>query len=137
MKKQIANQIGLFLIGIFFLVSAYCIDIFVFPVVTTFQVSMIDRSGDDLLISGTLKKSRSCALLQDVQAFTSRGERLPIVFLDRKESATFSRPAIDGANQPFGPWLIKGGNNETFSMYSIHRCHALWTKETRLATVAS
>lgn len=137
MKNRVTNQIGLFLIGIFFIVSAYCIDVFIFPVVTSFNVSIIELAGDDVIVSGTLKKSRSCALLQDVQAFTSIGERLPIVFLDRKESATFSRPAIDGANQPFGPWLIKGGNNETFALYSLHRCHALWTKETRLATVTS
>lgn len=136
MKNRIKDQLWLFLIGIAFIISAYFIDVYVFPVIPSFTVSRIEKIGDDVIISGTLRKNRACPLMQDIQAFTLRGEKLPIQFLDRHDSDLTSRPAIDGADQSFGPWLIKGGHGDTFSLYSLHRCHALWTKETRLATVS-
>jgi hypothetical protein len=114
--------------------AAFFVERVVFHVIERFEVTSVDRYGPNVVISGTLRKARPCVLIQDVQAYTSDGHRLEAEFLDRDAGAT-SRPAIQGADQPFGPWVVKGGAGESVSLYALHRCHVFWTHETKLVTV--
>ncbi len=114
--------------------AAFFVERLLFPVIEQFVVTSVGRYGPNVIISGTLRKARPCELLQDVQAYTADGQRLEIDFLDRDAGAT-SRPAIQGADQPFGPWVVKGGAGESVSLYALHRCHVFWTHETKLVTV--
>lgn len=131
---MIARQISFLLVAGILFFASYFIERQFFPVVEQFSVTSVDRYGPNVIISGTLKKSRPCVLIQDVQAYTSNGVLLEIEFMDRN-TGKVSRPAIQDANQPFGPWVIKGGAGESVNLYSLHRCHALWTHETKLVTI--
>lgn len=137
MKNTIIKQAGLIALGLVFFAAGYVIDMAVFPVIQNFSIASVNKNEGDVVITGSLRKGKKCQLLQDIEAFTDDGKRLQIEFLDRGNSKMTSRPAVEKADQPFGPWVIKGGEGKTFSLYSLHRCHALWTEETRLATISS
>ncbi len=131
---MIAKQLSFLIVAAVFFFAAQFIENHFFPVVEKFTVTEVTRYGSNVVVSGTINKARPCVLLQDVQAFTKNGEALEVEFLDRS-AGYISRPVIRVASQPFGPWVIKGGANEVFSLYSLHRCHALWTQETKLVTI--
>lgn len=137
MKDRIVKQLGFIGLGFAFVFFGYFVDMAVFPVIQNFSIASINKNGGDVVITGSLRKGKKCQLLQDVEAFTNDGKRLTIEFIDRGASKMTSRPAVEKADQPFGPWIVKGGEGKTFSLYSLHRCHALWTEETKLATISS
>lgn len=132
--KQLLRQSSFLVIAAIFFCLAYFVERMFFPIVENFNVSSIDKFGPHIVIAGTLNKVRACELVQDIQAFNKNGERLEVEFLDRNGDK-ISRPAIKNAAQQFGPWVIKNGSNESVSLYSLHKCHGLWTQETKLVTI--
>jgi len=118
------------------------VEYWLMPVVRDFAVTKIERQetlgGTVLVMSGTLRKVRDCKLLgADAEGTTSNGQHidLPLKFMDVTNDDGQSRPV--GAGE-WGPWRVEiplAPRVMAITLQSAHRCHPLWTSETKLLTM--
>lgn len=103
-----------------------------FPVVEDFSVTKFEKTGNGILIEGSMRKVRDCHFM-NVTAFTNEGRKVYIQFLD-KAANTYdeSRPV---RMQLWGPWEVYSGKSEQVSLYAQHSCHVLWTQSTKLIDI--
>jgi len=86
------------------------------PVVTDWTVTSVEVQGDNIVLSGTMHKTRDCLLLPPPIARDAAGKPYNI-------ETPMWRPKDAGpALQPFGPWIVQGavGKQLTFSM--VYMC---------------
>lgn len=129
------------LVVVTLLATARFIETTFFPIVTNFVVSTVTRTGENVILTGTLEKHRAgmCKFLatiaKGVYADGVHDEELPLRFLDNPRNQRANRP--DGFNN-WGPWQIvvtPDSEVQAIQLTSVHQCHPLWTQRTYNATV--
>lgn len=117
------------------------VEYWLMPVAKDFAVTRVERTdtpnGQVLLLYGTLRKVRDCKLLGvDAVGVTADGRiDLALKFKDVTNDDGQSRPV--GAGE-WGPWRVEiplAPRVMAITLQSAHRCHPLWTSETKLLTM--
>lgn len=126
-----AQVTGIFIA--FFII--YQAEMRLFPVVSQFQITSIDKTPGAVAVSGTYTKARPCELLiTNVLGVSLTG---PATLLHQ------IRPADDGANLPtgkarWGPYKFSPpadwADTTHINVVGVHRCHALWSQQTVYAS---
>ena len=90
------------------------------PVITNWTITAVEVQGDDVILSGTMHKTRDCLLLPPPIARDASGKPYNI------ETPMWRPKDASTALQPFGPWIIQGavGKQLTFSMVYMCRGNA-------------
>jgi len=117
------------------------VEYWLMPVAKDFAVTRVERTdtpnGQVLLLYGTLRKVRDCKLLGvDAEGVTADGRiDLALKFKDVTNDDGQSRPV--GAGE-WGSWRVEiplEPRVMAITLQSAHRCHPLWTSETKLLTM--
>lgn len=122
--------------GLLFMLAA-TIEKRLFPVVTDFHVQRIDRFDNAIIISGIMRKDRSCAFAGvSAVGIAADGDstELAVRFLDG-DNHTSTRPP---GTQAWGPWRILlpyAPEVSEIRLDAYHDCHWIWTTKTNLAKV--
>jgi len=111
------------------------------PVVTQWTPTKMHRDGNEIIISGYMKKTRNCEFIAVSATGTVLGQRdivnVPLRFLDRPDGYTnVSRPV---GMQEWGPWQIRLVSEVPITQVGFrvtHSCHAVWNTVTHLGTVS-
>lgn len=114
-----------------------------FPVITNWNLTSVERSGDRYTMSGSMMKGRSCELLATNVLAVPKVALAPRVLLYRIDPQD-----IDGGNAPtgfsqWGPWTMDIPRSflrhrdeiAYIEVVGIHRCHAFWNQETLYGTI--
>lgn len=80
-------------------------------------------AGDDLIITGTVRKRWGCAYVPPPRAFNAF-TRAALEVTTAARGHQQSWPA-DGLERPFGPWTVRGGGRVVTTFYTQHRCEGL------------
>lgn len=83
----------------------------------------VTREGDDLVIVGTMVRTRTCDYDPPPLAFNERG--LPVQIVSHGGSKGRNWPPSD-IPRVFGPWVIPGGAGQQWTISLEARCHPLW-----------
>lgn len=89
------------------------------PVVTDFRVVRNEHIDGSIMVSGTMRKVRSCEFVQ-VVAYSGE-TRLKLELLDAGDATT----RAEGV-QTWGPWRLTPEKHDPLHIHAIHRCHPLW-----------
>ena len=126
-----AQVMGVFIA--FFVI--YQVEMRLFPVVSQFQITVLNKTINTVAVNGTYVKSRPCELLiTNVIGVSPTG---PALLLHQ------IRPADDGANLPtgktrWGPYEFSyptdWSGTTNIQVVGVHRCHALWSQQTVYAS---
>lgn len=100
-----------------------------FPVLVDFDARIVNRGVDAVIVTGTVRKARSCDYMPPWTARTLSGRAL------RVEQAEEDKPNWAAGKIIFAPILVYGAGNESFEMFSQHKCHFGWSTITRLGMV--
>ena len=107
--------------------TAQLLEHYFFPVLVDFDARIVDKGVDAVI--GTVRKARSCDYMPPWTARTLSGRSL------RVEQPEEDRPNWAAGNITFSPLLVYGAGNESFEMFSQHRCHPFWSVTTNLGIV--
>jgi hypothetical protein len=103
------------------------------PVVSEWTPDFIRRDDDDLVVGGTMIRSRgSCQHLAPPMARLATGQNVPVI--STSPTAGLSWNASDEP-QRFGPWRVPGGAKVGVDFYLRYRCHAGWDTVVEAGTV--
>ena len=89
------------------------------PVLTDFKVEKVERQDGALLVTGSVRKARSCEYIHPWRART----------VNSKRSLRVEIPPVDVPNWApaatinFGTIKIYGAGNEAIELYAEHKCH--------------
>lgn len=83
----------------------------------------VTREGDDLVIVGTMVRTRTCDYDPPPLAFNDRG--LPVQIVSRGGSKGRNWPP-SSIPRVFGPWVIPGGAGQQWTISLEARCHPAW-----------
>ena len=119
------------LVSVFSLVFALGpeIDSRFFPVLVNFEAAVVDRGVDAVIVTGSVRKARSCDYMPPWTARTLNGRPL------RLEQSEEDTPNWAKGDIKFSPLLVYGAGQEKFEMFAQHRCHPFWTITTHLGVV--
>jgi hypothetical protein len=114
--------------------TAYVAEPLYFPVVRDWTVTEVHREGSNVVITGYMKKTRSCKF-NGVTATDDNDVVLPLVLLEGVTDPVRRKPsgAVD-----WGPWKITLESAEVTSKISLsitHQCHVGWLTTTELGEV--
>ena len=87
------------------------------PVITDWKVTKSLVEDDDLIVSGTMYKTRDCLLVPPAVARDADG----IAYTLESEAAWRAKDASD-EKQPFGPWRVHGGANKRLKFLMVYIC---------------
>jgi hypothetical protein len=126
-----------FLVALVLLVAVPKIEAWMFPVISSFTITSIDREGDMLVIKGYMRKNRECKFV-GVSA-VGEGDKssvdIPLVFRDYPHDNTGTRPT---GTQAWGPWSMtipKLPRIHSIDIEATHACHPMWTTSTHMAKI--
>lgn len=117
-KGLIAGLGLMFVVSVVLLVSPE-IESAYFPVLTEFNAKFIERKGNVLEVTGSVRKARSCEYIHPWRART----------VNSKRSLRVEIPPVDVPNWApadiidFGTIKIYGAGGEAVELYAEHRCH--------------
>lgn len=129
---------GLLLLAIFgtviltFFIAAPEVERRLFPVSKGWQAEHVTVDGRDLVVSGTLRKVRSCSYSPPPRARSDEGFNMRVTSTSPTATQSWDK---DEERQAFGPWRVEGGAGMRITFFQQHRCHALWDTFTELGVV--
>lgn len=130
---KLALKLWPMVLGMLIILSVMKIEHEVFPVVSDFHISKLERKGDYIILSGFMHKSRDCAFV-GVSAELINGSvraNLPFTYTT---SVPDTRPTHLGT-QGWGPWKIiipSSQKNAIVSLTATHHCHVWWQTQSHL-----
>lgn len=104
-------------------VVAHWLEPLLLPVNTHWHVEVAQRDGDDLLVSGSMKKHRACVFLPPTIARDEDGNNYRVIHQSRNGGSSW---APDEQPQRFGPWRVVGGAGKKLEFINVFQCHSLW-----------
>ncbi len=120
------------LVVLTFFIAAPEVERRMFPVTRGWQVESVVVDGKDLVITGSLRKVRSCDYVPPPRARTSDGMNLLVTSASRTATSSWDK---DEDRQFFGPWRVEGGAGRRVFFFQQHRCHILWDTFSELGVV--
>lgn len=102
------------------------------PPVHGWTVTSIRAEGPDLLLNGTLEKTRFCEHVKPPRAKTSSGVNLLVVSSSQNTSSWL--PGDEP--QRWGEWRVRGAVGQEVTSFLEYRCHALWPIFVKLGTLS-
>lgn len=130
---QISLKMWPLVFGIFLVLSLNKLEHLFMPVVRDFVVLQTQRDGNNVIMSGYMRKSRSCQYA-GVTAEAMVGDTwadVPLQYLDTVNH-TATRPT---GTQGWGPWRITlpvQPGTTTLRLTAAHKCHPFWLSQTEL-----
>lgn len=103
-----------------------------FPVSTQWQALTVKVEGADLIVAGTMVKTRSCGYIPPPRARDESGLNMKVISMAATAGQSWA-PA-DGP-QHFGPWRVINGAGKKLTFYQEHKCHGLWPTFTTLGNL--
>lgn len=103
-----------------------------FPAMKDWQPTVVTIKGNDIELSGTVVKSRSCKYLPPPRARDENGTHY-IVESDAPTRTMTWAPSDEP--QKFGSWRVFGVRGKELTFYQEHRCHWLWDAVVVLGTI--
>jgi hypothetical protein len=115
---------GAFVFGVVLsLIAMHTVEQRFLPVMKDWSVAQIVFDGEDVVLSGTMRKVRACEYEAPPRARTSDGDQLEVVSANVAATKTWAPADVP---QQYGPWRIKHGFGHRVEVYQVHRCHRLW-----------
>lgn len=93
------------------------------PVQEEWMPVSVEADGVDVIITGTVVKTRGCEYIPPPRARDIGGKHYTVV--STAPSSPFSWRPLD-TPQWFGPWRVIGGCGVDLELYQEHHCHPLW-----------
>lgn len=101
------------------------------PPVADWTVDIVAHEGQDLILAGSLRKTRTCDYQPPPRAVDEFGYNYVI---ESRNVAKIADWPVLGRPQRFGPWVIPGAAGHEVTVYQEHKCHPLWQVITVLGT---
>lgn len=98
-----------------------------FPVVANFEIVSSETTNDGVFMYVNFDKVRDCDFI-GINWYEGP-DRLLLRFLEDEGQAPLSRPV---GLQVAGPWLLGASTLEGTRATVLHKCHVLWSTETRM-----
>jgi hypothetical protein len=108
------------------------IDSYLNPVKKDWVVETQAFDGNDLIISGTLVKARSCTYLPPPRARDNFGNTFLVQSLSAGPGISW---VASKHPQKWGPWRVVNGKNKVIEFYMVDKCHFLWDNVTILGSL--
>lgn len=103
-----------------------------FPVSRDWMVTEWHNDGNDVIVVGTFRKTRSCSYIPPPRVLSvAAGE--PMLVRSESRTPVFSMPASQDLRK-FGPWRVIDGANQKLLFHQEHECHPLWNVFTNLGS---
>ena len=116
-------------VGIAFLINGSDWESELFPVNSQWHALTVKVEGADLIVAGTMVKTRSCAYIPPPRARDESGLNLKVISMAVTAGQSWS--PSDGP-QHFGPWRVIDGAGKKLTFYQEHKCHSVWNTFTTL-----
>lgn len=120
--NKVLNTLILFTGAFLFLTAGPQIERYIFPVKTDFKVLEAEVVGDDVIVTTSSVKHRSCEF-KGTRVRTDDGIHLPLKRVT--DQPPINWVADEGA-QISVPWRVVGGADEHLHFYQEFQCHSLW-----------
>lgn len=102
------------------------------PVTKDFKLGAVTVDGDDIVIVGTAKTSRSCKYIPPPVWVSETGFVGAVRALTPHPSLSY--PPLD-TPIPRGPWVVAGGRGHVITIKQRHECHPLWDTWSEIITI--
>lgn len=126
-----------FLVALLLVTAIPRLEAFFLPVVHSFTVTSVTRTGDVLMVKGYMRKDRDCSFVGVSATGIGNDAKvaIPLVFRDGAYDNTGTRPT---GTQSWGPWTLHipvAPQIHSIDMDATHACHPLWTTRTHLVSI--
>lgn len=113
------------------------VEMSVYPVLTDWRPTSAVRDGKDLIVAGTMVKSRGeCRFIPPQRARDEFSGKPLAIVSSAPSDGTLNWDGNDGRPQEFGPWRVLNGANRVVSFYSEHQCPGSpWRTFSQLGTL--
>lgn len=132
--NRVALALWPYVLGVLLVVGINRLEYAVFPVVSNFHITHMDRQTDAVTLSGVMRQERQCTFVGVTAKAELGGESLVLPM------ALFETPvpAAEKDKQHWGPWKLTIPS-KVFSgeveLMAWHRCHSLWASQTDLIRI--
>ena len=110
---------------------AHTIEPVLLPVNTDWHVTDARRDGNNLILTGTMRKRRDCVFLPPVIARDDSGQNYRLIHASPNRGSNWASSAEP---QKFGPWIVEGAAGKRLTFTSVSECHSLWPTFSELGT---
>jgi hypothetical protein len=102
------------------------------PVASDWKVNSKFTDGNDLVVSGTMVKNRSCMFVPPTLARDAFGKNHLVISTSPTSGKTW---AADESPQAWGPWRVVDGASDTLTFINIYLCNGNRPSVVELGTV--